>query len=153
LAALRRLSAQDRARDTGGRVRSSPLGHVAAGRRSDGMALFARLITLPASSAPMRRLYLATSAAKTAASRCSTRSPVTKWLRADDNQRDYQNQSIGRNAVSLVRGCPRWVGQKPTSQSDSTLVRFILRSRHRRSSSERSACGAFNYEIAIISSS
>jgi hypothetical protein len=151
LAALRRLSAQDRARDTGGRAGSSPLGHVAAGRRSDGMALFARLITLPASSAPMRRLYPATSAAKTAASRCSTRSPVTKWLRADDNQRDYQ--SIGRNAVSLVRGCPRWVGQKPTSQSDSTLVRFILRSRHRRSSSERSACGAFNYEIAIISSS
>jgi hypothetical protein len=30
---------------------------VAAGRRSDGMALFARLVTLPASSAPMRRLY------------------------------------------------------------------------------------------------
>jgi alkanesulfonate monooxygenase SsuD/methylene tetrahydromethanopterin reductase-like flavin-dependent oxidoreductase (luciferase family) len=29
---------------------------VAAARRSDGMALFARLYTLPASSAPMRRL-------------------------------------------------------------------------------------------------
>src|SRR5260370_6996466 len=43
LAALRRLSAQDRARDTGGRAGSSPLGYVTAGRRSDGMALFARL--------------------------------------------------------------------------------------------------------------
>ena len=35
LAALRRLSAQDRARDTGGRAGSSPLGYVAASRRSD----------------------------------------------------------------------------------------------------------------------
>ena len=36
-------------------------------------------VTLPAASAPTRRLYPATSAAKTAASRRSTRSPVAKW--------------------------------------------------------------------------
>src|SRR6476646_2089310 len=43
LAALRRLSAQDRARDTGGRAGSGPLGYVVAARRSDGVSLFARL--------------------------------------------------------------------------------------------------------------
>src|SRR4030088_1791513 len=43
LAAPPRLSAQDRARDTGGRAGSSPLGHVAAGHRSVDMALFVRL--------------------------------------------------------------------------------------------------------------
>jgi hypothetical protein len=43
LAALRRLSAQDRARDTGGRTGSSLLGYLVASHRSDGMALFARL--------------------------------------------------------------------------------------------------------------
>src|SRR5258708_31265152 len=40
LAALRRLSAQDRARDTGGRAGSSPLGYVVADGRSDGISLF-----------------------------------------------------------------------------------------------------------------
>ena len=71
LAALRRLSAQDRARDTGGRAGSSPLGYVAAGRRSDGVAL---VITLPASSAPMRTLS-SDVCRQTGASRRSTRSP------------------------------------------------------------------------------
>src|SRR5260370_40759359 len=39
LAALRRLSAQDRARDTGGRAGSGPLGYLVADRRSDGISL------------------------------------------------------------------------------------------------------------------
>src|SRR4029450_5855753 len=39
LAALRRLSAQDRARDTCGRAGSSPLGYVAVDHRSDRISL------------------------------------------------------------------------------------------------------------------
>src|SRR3982074_3271962 len=39
LAALRRLSAQDRARDTGGRAGSGPLGDRVPDRRSDGISL------------------------------------------------------------------------------------------------------------------
>jgi hypothetical protein len=63
---------------------------MAAGRRSDCMAPFARLYHFAGlvgsheANCIQRRLP-----AKSAASRCCTRSPVTKWIRADDNQPDF----------------------------------------------------------------
>ena len=60
LAALRRLSAQNRARDTGSRVGSGPLGYVAAGRGGDRMTPSHGIVTLATSSAPSWRLCPAT---------------------------------------------------------------------------------------------
>jgi hypothetical protein len=74
---------------------------VAAGRRSVDMALFVRRFHF----AGLVRSHEATESSdvcrQTAAGRRSTRSPVAKWLRADDNKRDYQ--SIGWNALAWLR--------------------------------------------------
>jgi hypothetical protein len=77
LAALRRLSAQNRARDTGGRVGSGPLGYVAAGRGGDRMMPSHGVVTLATSSAPCGGCVQRHTAARPALARrrCS-RDPV-----------------------------------------------------------------------------
>ena len=93
---------------------------MAAGR-GDGMALVARPCHFAGLVGSTRRLCPATFAAKTAASRRSTRSPVTKRPSADDDQRNHQSKPA--NAARLARGMSER-GQKAKYSVRAHVFRF-----------------------------